>query len=155
MKKVRKTTNAYNVFNRVDFKRFMRKHPEYSEDLKTEKDFNGIMKKFHERIALEMQQNPNGVIFPETNFILFIANIGKPKNKVRNRYLSAKYDKPIFFSNHLTDGNLMKIIFLNKTVESRVENSTLFSFHASTRFRSSCSKHFIKNWLGCVTHILR
>lgn len=152
MGQIRKPVKATSVSKRTDFKRFIRKNPKYADVLKTEKDFNNIVKLFNAEVVEEIKRNQYGVIFPETNWVMFLANIGVPKKRIIDKIATEKYGKVIYRQNLMTNNNCPRMVFYNTLLDSTVANSKLYSFYASRPLKDKMRAHFKNHWLRCLNY---
>lgn len=143
---------TYNPVNQTALRRFLKKFPQYSEIVKTVPEYKKFISIVHNEVKLEMQENPYGVIFPESNYILFINNKGKSKKKAIDFNMTRKLGKVVYHSNIITDQNIMKITFLNKILPSSVVNSDLYYFIPEANLRKKCSEFFRENYRKCLTY---
>jgi len=153
--KVRKCDESYSVFERNEFRKFRKKHPEHADKVKKISDFKKYLRMVQLEAALEMQENSYGIIFPNTNAVMFINNCGKTKKRPIDFKETKLYGKVIYHLNTATDMNVMKIMYLNKSLPSTVQNTELYSFFANNFFKKMCSDFFSKNWKRCLQHNIR
>jgi hypothetical protein len=149
---IKKIAKSFNVFDSNNFKAFVKRYPEYNDSIKTIKEFKRLLSLVQERAILEMQLNPYGIIFPDSNCVLFINNKGKTEKKAVDFHKTKVYGKIIYHTNILTDQNVMKITYLNKVLPSSVENSELYSFFPERPLRKRCSDFFKDNFNNCLTY---
>ena len=149
---LRRGNESYSVFERNEFRRFIKKNPQYSDKIKSVTDFKNLLKMVQNEAILEMQQNAFGIIFPNTNAVMFINNCGPTKRKPIDFSATKKFGKIIYHLNTASEGNVSKIMYLNKTLPSTVQNTELYSFFASDSLKKICSAFFLKNWKKCLQH---
>jgi hypothetical protein len=150
--KIRKTKRFVSVFERLQYQKFIKEYPEYSNKINSVTEFKRLLLLVQEEIIKELQRNPYGVILPENFAVIFLNNCGENKKQAIDFAASKKYNKRIFHLNFGTENNLMKIMYLNKILPTNVENNELYSFYPKKSFKKKCSDWFKDNWTNCLTY---
>lgn len=146
--KSRVTEKKSKVIAYKEVTRFNKQHPSYG--LK-QSDIIKIMRAFNSNMADETMNNIYGVVLPENIGVVFINNAGKPKNKPVDYAGSIAAGKIVYHKNWDTDNNLMRIVFMNKTLRTVVKNTKLFGFTPIQQFKKKAAKYFVKNWSRCLS----
>lgn len=150
--KLRKRVRYKSVLNDAFTKKFLRQHPQYSEEIKRTKDLRDVIKLFHGEVVEEMKKNPHGIVFPKNFAVMFINNCGVSKKKAIDYANSKKLGRVIYHNNFETEGNLMKVMFLNHVLPSGVSNNKFYYFLPTDKTKSLCSQYFRKNWANCISY---
>lgn len=145
--KKRVTEQKGRVIEYKEVKNFNKQYPGYN--LK-KTDIIKIMRKFNTNMADETMNNIYGVVLPENIGVIFINNAGKPKNKPIDYAKSKTLGQRVYHKNWDTDNNLMRIVFMNKTLRTVVKNTKLFGFNPLQQYKKKASKYFVKNWARCL-----
>lgn len=147
LNKQRITEKKGKVITYDEVKEFNKLYPNYN--LK-KSDIIKIMRTFNSNIAKETMVNVYGVVLPNNIGALFINNAGRPKHKPIDYANSKKEGKLVYHKNWETDNNLMRIVYMNKTIRTMVKNTSVMSFNPLQSFRKTASSYFKKNWSRCL-----
>jgi hypothetical protein len=147
LNKARITEKKGRVITYNEVKEFNKLYPGYNFK-KT--DLIKIMRAFNSNIAKETMVNVYGVILPYNIGALFINNAGRPKHKPIDYASSKKAGCLVYHKNWETDNNLMRIVYMNKTIRTMVKNTTVMSFNPLQSFKKDASSYFKKNWSKCL-----
>lgn len=146
--KPRVTEKKGKVIAYKEVRDFNKQHPSY--DLK-KSDIIKIMRTFNSNMADETMNNIYGVVLPENIGVILINNAGKPKNRPVDYAKSKATGVKVYHKNWDTDNNLMRIVFMNKTLRTVVKNTKLFGFNPLQQYKKKASKYFVKNWMRCLS----
>lgn len=150
--KLRKRAAYKSVISDAFTRRFLRKFPQHANEIAKTKDARQIINLFHGEVIGEMQKNPFGVILPKNFAVLFIENCGPTKKRAIDYANTKKFGKLIYHTNMETEGNLMKLKFLNHILPSGVSNNKFYYFLPSSKMKSRSSEYFKKNWAKCISY---
>jgi hypothetical protein len=145
--KSRVTEKKGKVIEYKEVRDFNKQHPDYN--LK-KTDIIKIMRTFNSNMADETMNNIYGVVLPENIGVIFINNAGKPSRKPIDYAKSKALGQTVYHKNWDTDNNLMRIVFMNKTLRTVVKNTKLFGFNAMQQYKKKAAKYFKKNWSKCL-----
>jgi hypothetical protein len=148
LNKSRVTEKKGKVIEYKEVADFNKKYPGYNIK-KT--DIVKIMRAFNENMADETMNNIYGVIIPENIGCIFINNAGKAKKKPIDFANSKKQGKLVYHKNWDTDNNIMRIVFMNKTLRTMVSHTKLFGFNPLQAYKRKASKYFKKSWSRCLS----
>lgn len=148
LKKPRTREERGKIIGYKEFREFEKKHRRHN--LKRS-DLIKIARKFNEKIAEETMNNIYGVVLPFGIGLIFINNAGNPgKKKAVDYAASKKAGVKVYHRNWETDNNYMRIVYLNRSIRTRVKHNRLYGFNPSLKFRREASKYFKKHWSRCL-----
>jgi len=148
LNKKRVTEKKGKVIDYKEVINFNKQNPNYK--LK-KTDIIKIMRAFNSNLVDETMKNIYGVVLPNNIGAIFINNAGKPKNKPVDYANSKKEGRLVYHKNWETDNNLMRIVYMNKTIKTVVKNTTVMSFNPIQLFKKKASAYFKNNWSKCLS----
>lgn len=148
LNKPRVTEKKSKVIDYKEVKDFNNRYPEHNVK-KT--DIVKIMRAFNSIMTDETMLNIYGVIIPENIGVIFINNAGKPKRKPVDYAKSKELGTIVYHKNWDTDNNIMRIVFMNKTLRTMIRNTKLFTFNPLQAYKRKASAYFKKSWPRCLS----
>ncbi len=144
VKAPRYRATCLNMMNRVLFKKFIDKYPEYKG--RDYEEFKQNINTFNEALWKTALEYRDGVELPESLGNLFIGTCWKKKSRNINFGKSAEYGKLLTNQNYETDGKICKIFYTNYNNKYRFTNRVMWMFKGARDFKRTLAKWYPENW---------